>query len=139
MNDVRGFFGEYRFLSNFYPSPIEVNGKKYDTVEHFFQASKARDEADHEYVRSSPSPGIAKHRGKRIPLRDDWEASKLIVMLEGLIAKFEQHDLLAEKLMDTETARLVEDNTWGDTYWGVCNNTGENNLGKLLMYVRSTF
>jgi ribA/ribD-fused uncharacterized protein len=138
VNDVRGFFGEFRFLSNFYPSPIEVNGKKYDTVEHFYQASKAASEEDHEYVRSSTSPGIAKHRGKRINAREDWNASRLHVMLDGLIAKFEQNQLLAEKLTDTDPGLLVEVNDWGDTFWGVCGNKGDNNLGKLLMFVRST-
>jgi ribA/ribD-fused uncharacterized protein len=139
VNDVRGFFGEYRFLSNFYPSPMVINGKRYDTVEHFYQASKARNEEDHEYVRSSPSPGIAKHRGQRIRARDDWNASRLHVMLDGLIAKFEQNELLAEKLADTYPGELVESNNWGDTFWGVCGTGGENNLGKLLMFVRSTF
>lgn len=139
MNDVRGFFGEYRFLSNFYPSPIEINGKKYDTVEHFYQASKATNEEDHEHVRTSPSPGIAKHRGQRIPVREDWNQSRLTIMLEGLIAKFEQNELLAEKLCDTETGELVEVNNWGDKFWGVCGSDGQNNLGKLLMFVRSTF
>jgi hypothetical protein len=31
---------------------------------------------------------------------------------------------------------LIEGNTWGDTFWGVCNGVGENNLGKTLMNVR---
>lgn len=139
MNDVLGFFGEYRFLSNFYPSPIEINGKKYDTVEHFFQASKATNEQDHEYVRNAPSPGIAKHRGRRITKREDWETSKIHVMLDGLLAKFEQNELLSEKLADTDPGQLVEVNYWGDTFWGVCGNEGQNNLGRLLMFVRSTF
>jgi hypothetical protein len=139
MNDVHGFFGEYRFLSNFYPSPIEVNGKKYETVEHYYQAMKATNEEDHEYVRSSPSPGIAKHRGKRILIRSDWEMNKVSVMLEGLIAKFEQNQLLLDKLIETDTGELIEVNSWGDTFWGRHGNIGQNNLGKLLMFVRSTF
>lgn len=31
---------------------------------------------------------------------------------------------------------LIERNTWGDTFWGVYDNKGENNLGKILMKVR---
>jgi len=31
---------------------------------------------------------------------------------------------------------LIEGNTWGDTYWGVCRGRGSNNLGKLLMKIR---
>jgi hypothetical protein len=137
--EIYGFFGEYRFLSNFYESPFELNGKKYHTVEHFFQASKASNEEDHEYVRSAYSPGVAKHRGRRIPLRDDWEKVKISIMTEGVIAKFEQNPELGEKLANTSPKNLVEYNTWGDTYWGVCGNKGCNNLGKILMFIRETF
>lgn len=139
MNDVRGFFGDYRFLSNFYPSPMEIDGKKYDTVEHFYQASKADNDQDHEYVRTSPSPGIAKHRGRRIPVREDWNKVRVQVMLEGLIAKFEQNEELNQRLIETDPGYLEESNNWGDTFWGVCNGKGQNNLGKLLMLVRKTF
>ena len=38
--------------------------------------------------------------------------------------------------MQTEDAELVEDNWWGDKFWGVCNGEGENHLGKLLMKIR---
>jgi ribA/ribD-fused uncharacterized protein len=139
MNDVRGFFGDYRFLSNFYPSPFENEGKRYETVEHFFQASKASNELDHEYVRNSPSPGIAKHRGRRIPMRDDWEKVKVQVMLEGLICKFEQNPELNQRLIETDPGYLEETNSWGDTFWGVTGGQGQNNLGKLLMLLRKTF
>ena len=42
------------------------------------------------------------------------------------------------KLLHTETLHIQEGNTWGDTFWGVCLETGqgENNLGKLIMKVR---
>lgn len=32
---------------------------------------------------------------------------------------------------------LVEGNNWNDTFWGVCRGRGENNLGRILMKVRS--
>jgi ribA/ribD-fused uncharacterized protein len=139
VNDVRGFFGDYRFLSNFYPSPVEINGKKYETNEHFFQASKACNDQDHEYVRTANSPGVAKQRGRRIQVREDWEKVRLNVMLDGLVAKFEQNPLLGEKLAKTSPRYLEETNTWGDQFWGVANGKGCNNLGKLLMFVRETF
>ena len=42
------FDGEYAFLSNFYPSVFEWHGVVYPTVEHFFQAAKADNQADFE-------------------------------------------------------------------------------------------
>jgi len=51
-------------------------------------------------------------------------------------AKFEQNPDLAAKLIATGDEELVEGNTWGDTYWGVCRGVGQNKLGKILMNVR---
>ncbi len=136
MTDIKGFFGDYRFLSNFYESPLRVNGVTYLTVEHFFQASKASNKEDHDYVNSAATPGIAKHRGRRITLREDWERVKLRVMRLGLRAKFEQNPELKQKLLDTGGAYLEEANSWGDSYWGKCGGRGHNHLGEMLMELR---
>lgn len=55
----------YYEFSNFYPSPIVMNGKTYKTSEHYFQASKFTDNALHELVRLSASPRDA-FLGKKI-------------------------------------------------------------------------
>jgi hypothetical protein len=44
--------------------------------------------------------------------------------------------LLTRALLATVDADLVEGNTWNDEFWGVCNGSGENNLGRLLVKVR---
>lgn len=38
--------------------------------------------------------------------------------------------------MDTGDAELVGDNAWGDRIWGICLDSGENDLGKILMRIR---
>lgn len=59
-------------------------------------------------------------------------------MEELLVIKFSGKDpFLTRALMATGNAELVEGNTWNDTFWGICNGTGENHLGKLLMKVRA--
>lgn len=133
---IKGFFGEYHFLSNFHPSPFKVRGVEYATVEHFFQASKAATQEDHDYINSAATPGVAKHRGRRITLREDWERVKLRVMRIGLKAKFEQNPELKQKLMDTGNHHLEETNSWGDTFWGVAGGRGFNHLGEMLMELR---
>lgn len=50
--------------------------------------------------------------------------------------KFRQYPELAKKLVATGDAELIYGNTCGDTYWGVFEGEGENNLGKVLMKVR---
>lgn len=137
MNSIDRFWGEYRWLSNFYPSLLNLDGRDYPTVEHYYQASKASTEEDHEFVRLSPSPGEAKERGQKIPLRIDWEENKVSVMRYALEAKF-QNTGLRTALLETGDLQLEEGNTWGDTFWGVCRGKGQNYLGRLLMEIRET-
>jgi ribA/ribD-fused uncharacterized protein len=132
---ITRFDGEYRFLSNFYPSPIVILGFDYPTVEHAYQSWKAKNLADWKYVALSETPAVAKRRGREIDCREDWDRIKLEVMEYCLQKKFEDPAML-EMLVSTFPMDLVEGNWWGDTFWGVCNGKGENHLGKLLMRIR---
>ena len=51
--------------------------------------------------------------------------------------KFSCNFYLLHKLLTTGDAKIVEGNTWGDTFWGVCGGVGENHLGKVLMRIRA--
>lgn len=130
------FDGEYKFLSNFYPSPIEALGTVYPTVEHAYQAAKTRDVLEQIKIRNAPTPGNAKRLGQKIKLKPDWHLHKQRVM-EGLLKQKFAHPELRAMLMATEGHDLVEGNYWGDTYWGIYNGKGHNHLGKLLMSIRN--
>lgn len=137
---INCFEGDNSFLSNFYASPITIDNREYPTVEHFFQASKAVLDEEHEFIRKSDTPFIAKRRGKSIGLRADWEEVKEDIMLRGLVEKFKIPEL-KEKLLATGEHELEEGNFWHDRTWGVCycekcNGVGENKLGKMLMAIR---
>lgn len=132
---IDNFDGEYAFLSNFYESPMIIQGIIYPTNEHFFQAMKTLSPSEREKIASAPTPGQAKRLGRQVELRWDWESVKEDVMLTGLRYKFSNPDL-KEKLLATGNEELVEGNWWGDQYWGVCDGIGKNKLGKLLMKVR---
>lgn len=46
-------------------------------------------------------------------------------------------------LNSTNDSKLIEENRWHDTYWGVCmchkhQSTGKNTLGELLMLIRDS-
>lgn len=131
------FDGEYAFLSNFYDSPIKPfdDWILYPTVEHAFQAAKTNDIEMRKKIASQPTPGKAKSIGRHVDLIPNWREDRIYVMYQCLRAKFEIPDL-REKLLSTGNAHLIEGNWWRDTYWGVCNGVGENNLGKLLMKIR---
>src|SRR5258708_22764083 len=131
---IDSFEGAYRFLSNFYPSPIVYEGIEYTTIENAFQAAKSLDK-DIRLTFVNLTPGQAKRHGRTIELRADWQEVKLSVMHDLFKLKFNSPELRT-KLLETGDAVLVEGNGWDDTFWGVCNVFGENNLGKLLMQVR---
>lgn len=136
MKKIDCFDGEYAFLSNFYEAPVEKGGIVYPTNEHFFQAMKTLDNEKRKEIAAASTPGQAKRMGRNVKLRPDWEQSKYQIMKEGLTLKFFTHKDLAEKLIATGDAWLIEGNWWGDTYWGVCNGVGHNMLGNLLMEIR---
>lgn len=133
---ITSFSGQYRFLSNFWPCKVFLEGEEYPSVEHAYVASKVTDHELRKLVASKLTPGDAKRLGRKLPLRPDWDAIKLDVMKELLVQKFIDPEL-AEKLVATGDQELIEGNTWGDTFWGVCDGVGENNLGKLLMEIRA--
>ena len=68
-------------------------------------------------------------------MRSDWDHVKIAIMKEAVRLKFE-YPTLRGMLLDTGDAELVEGNTWGDRFWGVCDGEGDNHLGKILMHTR---
>lgn len=137
MKIIDRFDGEYNFLSNFYMAEVIFEGQIYPSSEHAFQAAKSLDPIDRTKIRKTKTPGNSKRMGREIKLRHDWDNIKYDVMLTIVRDKFTRHKDLAEKLLATENAVLIEGNTWGDRTWGVVNGKGKNWLGKILMQVRN--
>lgn len=134
---ILSFSGPYRFLSNFTGQVTTSDGRVWPSVEHAYQGAKSTVLSEQEYIRHSASASIAKKRGRSIHLRRDWNDVKLDIMEDLVRRKFTQSDYLASLLLATGDAILVEGNTWGDRFWGVCIGKGENHLGRILMKVRS--
>ena len=139
---IRKFEDKYRFLSNFYTSPIVYEGIKYYNAEAAFQSAKTLN-IGNRLKFSKLGPSDAKKLGRRIELRDDWEEVKEKIMYEIVKDKFNRNPNLAEKLLNTLPKYLIEGNTWHDNIWGDCecdkckNIKGQNKLGEILMRVRS--
>lgn len=134
--------GGHTPLSNFYRHPIELDGLTWTTNEHYYQAAKAKTPADRDKIRFADTAGEAKRMGRKVELRDDWEAVKFQVMRDALEAKFQPGEQLGDWLLSTAPAMLVEGNTWHDRVWGVCTcercgSTGDNWLGFMLMARRA--
>lgn len=135
MAKINSFRKEFYYLSNFYEIPVTYNGLTYQNNEAAFQAQKTLDEKKRmSFTRMNPSE--AKHAGRRITLRKDWEAVKVGIMHDIVEAKFRQNPSLAAKLIGTGNVYLEEGNTWGDRTWGTVDGKGANNLGRILMDIR---
>ena len=140
---TNSFRNDRSFLSNYYQSPIviEPGHVVYDTAEHLYQTCKTDDPHYQEWIRVATKPGEAKRRGRRVPIRSDWEKIKLDVMRDVLRLKFDQHPGLKQKLLDTGDEPLLEINAWRRTqFWSIdTSGVGENWLGKLLMELRAYY
>lgn len=130
--------GEYGCFSNFYKSPIKLDGKTWPTVEHYFQAQKFKDVEHQKEIRKANTPMIAARMGRdrKKKLRQDWESAKVNVMTDGVRAKFTQHEELKKILLETGERKIVE-HTENDSYWADGGDgSGKNMLGIILMCMR---
>lgn len=152
---ICSFVDEYAFLSNFYQCHLyeDVNTDKgivglvFDSAEAQFQSHKTLDLTERKKF-TKMSPKDAKHYGRRVKLRKDWEEIKDDLMFWIVFRKFYNNVPLQHKLMMTGKTPIIEGNTWGDTYWGMVKKkipngnsmvdtwVGENRLGYILMKVR---
>lgn len=134
---IDSFTGEYDFLSNFSPAAVAYDGIFWITVEHAYQAAKTVIPGERLRIHNGLTPGQAKKAGRKVTLRPDWEKIKVGVMSDLLACKFAVGSRLADQLLATGNAVLIEGNTWGDRFWGKVNGKGENWLGLLLMERRN--
>lgn len=148
-NIIGPFRGEYDFLSNMFHTKVTTDLGTFKCAEAAFQAYKCANKADvekFETLEGKDAKALGGKRGLyrngrlfRIALRSDWDNVRLEKMLEVVRAKF-SNPALAERLVETGDAELVEINTWNDKFWGAVDENGvlvgENNLGKILMQVR---
>jgi ribA/ribD-fused uncharacterized protein len=129
----------HRELSNFAPFGIDLDGERWPTTEHYYQAQKFVDPALQTRIRKAAKPIVAKnladtHRAK---IRPDWDAVKEEVMYRAVRRKVELHAELRRLLLATGDEEIVEDAP-NDYYWGVGREgTGQNRLGQIMMRLRA--
>lgn len=133
---ITSFTGQHSFLSNFHQHPLEFEGITFPTSEHAFQAAKSLDPADRHRIAGLSTPGKAKAAGKKVKLREGWNDIRVSIMTEILRVKFNDESL-RKAILATGEVRLVEGNSWNDTFWGVCRGKGQNNLGRILETIRA--
>ena len=120
---IKGFFGPYRWLSNFWicPKGVEYDRNIYQSVENAYHAAKVLPECRADFL--DVSPQVAKKLWERCPLVDkdpsEWSKRRTAVMGGLVFSKFFRDVELRSKLMETGDKYLEESNSWGDAFWGV--------------------
>jgi hypothetical protein len=124
------------WLSPKYPVDISIEGERWPSVEHFYQAMSTTDLVLRQRIRSAATAGEARSLAHTEPNRWNWEKLRLDYMRQALRAKFGQHDELWERLEATAGHQLVYASD--DAFWGHGPDavSGENQLGRLLMELR---
>jgi len=128
----------HREFSNFAPFPIDLDGERWPTTEHYYQAQKFTDPDLRQSIRQAEQPIIAKTLAdaNKAAIRPDWDAIKDEVMYRAVRRKFELHPALKAMLLATGTEEIAEANP-ADSYWGIGRDgTGLNKLGKIMARIR---
>lgn len=138
-HNIKGFFYEYRFLSNMEPCTVFFQGEYYSSSENAYQAAKTLDGVRKSMIQNM-SPYESKREGNKIKkegtIRPDWDEVKAEVMYSIVLDKFTRNASLKFQLIATGDKYLEEANYWNDTFFGVCKGVGLNMLGKILMKTR---
>lgn len=147
--------GEFRAFSNDAEYPIEIEGISYPTVEHYYQAMKAREFGDSESekrILEARTPKAAKAIGRKVTnfMKEVWDEKRREIMLRAVKAKFVQHPELQKKLTETGKRQIGKADP-RNTFWGIGTGVasekssnpekwrGQNQLGKMLMAFREDF
>ena len=147
--------GEYRDFSNMSDHSVEIDGVKYTSVEHYFQAMKATEFKDDETLKKilkTKTGKAVKALGNKVKdfNEDTWKLRRDDVMKKAVRAKFVQHPELRKKLVETGEKQIGFADA-RDNYWSIGTSMvqekarlpakwkGENHLGKILMALRKEF
>jgi ribA/ribD-fused uncharacterized protein len=137
-----GAFSNFSDHSVILQHPFTGAWMEYPTGEHRYQAMKADNHEDHDYVIEVDNAGAAQRRGHQVSLRKGWGDDKFdlcwYVMLEVIEAKYIQHYDIRQILDFTHDRHIYEDSPTDDI-WGwryQYNYEGKNLLGECWMITR---
>lgn len=142
----------YGFLSNWSPSPFDLDGLHFTSTEQYIMYRKCMlfgDEASASAVLATDDVAQQQAIGKKAAGYNDhiWAGMRQMVAYRGLMAKFSQNEDLKRKLLATGDAFLIEcagsDKVWAcgvrlndEKRFDASNWKGDNILGCALMEVR---
>lgn len=141
-NVIIKFDGDARWLSNFWPCKVILDGVVYPSIENAYQAAKFTDPQTRKHIAALDAGDAKKyadeHKAHILPEALTPEA-RLNVMQQCLAQKFsDANPELKKKLIETGNTALIEGNNWADEFFGLNLETGvgQNHLGRLVMLRR---
>lgn len=132
---ISQFVGPHEFLATSYPVDVRLDGVIYPSVEHALNAAKTLDPAEREKIREANSPQVATRIGLSVSPRPGWGQLRIPIMRDLLLQKYSFPEL-ADLLLLTDRAELVNGNIHGERFWGVCYGKGGNWTGRLTTNIR---
>jgi len=134
------------WLNNASPHPVVVDGIRYPTAEHLFQAQKFIDSRPDiaTKIRKASNPVEAIHIARTFAkeVRPDWirDGVNVTTMRMVLLTKFMQYSDLRLALLETGDAEIVHaspnDAFWGSAAMSDSIGRGRNVLGRTIMQTR---
>lgn len=141
------------YLSNWYLSDFSLGSIQYSSMEQYMMYQKALlfgDMEIAEQILDTVNVGKIKALGRSVRNYEDilWNGMRQIIVYQGLIEKFQQNNVLKEKLLATQNHILaecaVQDRIWGiglsmkdERRLDLNKWQGQNLLGFSLMRVRT--
>ena len=136
---IDNFNGYFDFLNNDYPCDIYFEGLIFKSVSHAYQA--ARSKLQHIREKIALADSIIEMYDIAAKIEDplDWLKMRIKVMEKLVRDKFRRHRDLRDKLKATSNRELI--NTYADAtnsniFWGIVDNKGQNQLGRIIENVR---
>ena len=116
--------------NNFKPCYFKVADLVYSSPENYFQAAKAANPEDREYIRTEGKTGLNSWSlGGTIKMRSDWEEVKVEEMYTGNRACFDQYEDQVKDLINTKGPIKFHGST---PFWNFWN-------GKIMERLRAEF
>ena len=140
LDRIDNFNGYFDFLNNEYPCQVYFDGLLFKSVSYAYQASRSTARHLREKISLADTPQELFEIASKIEDPENWASNRLRMMEAIVRDKFRRNKDLRERLKATGTRELVNtysDATVSNIFWGIVENKGQNQLGRLLEQIRN--